>query len=221
MALTLSDLRTWLPDAILAPNAPDLAANIDTIINDAEYRLHDELDHDAFRDAFFGQTSNGAEIDVGALGSVLEVRWIAAHGAGADRIPLEPIDLAAAHALYADETATTPRFYAETGASFVYALFPPPPSGNVSLDIFVNVRPPLLADGAEENVLTQRYPRVLRRACELEAATFMRQWRQIEERHRPRYDEAVAAANADIARRRRDETGVRPRDTANVRGPGS
>ncbi len=186
------------------------------IVRRAERRLHNELHADAFRATATGTlTANSPVLDL-SLYQPIDVASITVTVDG-QTCSLDPRSLEFLEALFQDASRSdVPRFYGEATPRFFYRLFPTPDQ-DYPWTARLALAPPLLSPDVIENTMTQDYPNVVEAACMVETALFMRS-EQLSASWQPRYERELLAANARIARGRRDETTVRPRETANQAG---
>jgi hypothetical protein len=213
MALTYDDMLEQVPVAAFARNN-DLIAEMPNAIRRAETYVVDRLDHDAFRmppqDVTFGTDGAATLPD-----NVLELRAVRIRFRSSGWTPLLPRHEETLHALFAGQPPGNPRFYAQPahGTVQIFAR----PSTATAGQLVYNAKPAELGPTVQTNLLTDDWEAVMRAAVLREAALFMNDQKLI-----PIYQAELAdlltAANMAVARRRRDETAERPRETANVRG---
>ena len=93
----------------------------------------------------------------------------------------------------------------------------PAPDADYQLQIEANVHPARLGPAQQTSLLTEQFPRAIEKAAFRQAALFMKAPADV-----AMYDQemqmAVAEANGQTARRKRDETDKRPRETSNMTG---
>lgn len=213
-----TDLLTRGPTQIYAQNRT-LVTEMPTIIQQAETQVIQRLDHDAFRTHILGKTiGTDGRLDLSAEPNpVLELRAIRLKYKGDDDwTPLERREIEQLTMLFARNRPARPRYYAEDEGELLYRVYPQPFEVMDAI-IVANVTPVPLSDQDPSNVLTQRYFRVIENAVYRQAAIFMKNMNDVQ-MFTSELNDAIQEANAQIARRRRDETGTRPIEAANQAG---
>lgn len=210
-------LLTYVPSVLMAENRT-LVDVMPDIIAEAEDEIYERLDHDAFR-AYLGEfqaTPASPKIDLRIeTPRILEVRAMRVFQDGAP-VPLKMRDEERMSAMWPFPVFGQPRYYAETPGPLMFRLYPAP---EVEIDVGVaaNQIPARLTEPEPENVLTERYGRLLLNATLRAASRFMRNPND-EQRYAEEMGAALEEANTAIARRRRDETHTRRNETANRTG---
>lgn len=217
MAVTYDDLLTRTPDQLYAQNR-SLVDAMPTIVAQAEEQLHQILDHDLFQTRLTGLSLTVGDplLDLTGQAGLLDVRAVRVQYHGASYVPLERRNLEMLSMLYTDDRPGIPRFYSDYGDTNILRVFPVPRQ-TYAVEVTANVLPPALGPSTQSNVIALKYGRALERAVFRQAAIFMKN-KADEERFNAEMAAAVGEANAAIARRRRDDTDVRPRETANAKG---
>jgi hypothetical protein len=118
--------------------------------------------------------------------------------------------------LYPTGRQARPRFYSEYEGILQYQFFPYP-NAEYEVEITANVRPARLSATVDTNVFTEEFPRAIEKATLRQACLFMKNYADAE-RYEAEMMQSVTEANAQVGRRKRDETGQRPRETSNVSG---
>ena len=224
MPVSYSSLLVDVPEALYAQNSA-LVAKMPTIIEEAEDQLMLVMERDLFQTLLTSYTvgsnthpppANSDILDLtGEDPPIMEVRSIRlAHGTGF--VPLERRDVEAMSMLYTRGIQAQPRFYAEIGSFLRYRIFPYPDK-LYAAEINANVRPLRLSLTQQTNVFTSQFPRALKSSTLHRAAVFMKNAKD-EAHYREEMTSAVLEANAQVQRRKRDETGRRPVDTTNMQG---
>lgn len=207
-----TELAAEVPISAFARNQ-ELIGHMEQVIERAQIWVVNRLDHDAFRASRVAITiANDGIITKPA--DMLELRAVQLRYRGRGWTALRRRSEEMLETLYASEPPGFPTFYAETEDN--YLVFPKP-SRDMEARVLYNANPPLLSPTVDTNVLTDDYPEVIRAATMREAAIFMGDASLI-----PVFSEetteVLSAANAAIARKRRDETGQKPIETTNARG---
>ena len=218
MALTYDDLVRDTPLTLQAQNVT-LVENMPMIIRRAEDEAILRLDHDAFRGRLPNLLTVGAgegRLDLSTQPArIMEVRSLRVIVDGT-HYPLERRNIERMEAIYPRWSQGVPRFYAEDDGLFVFRLFPSPDE-SYQIEVHANLEPARLAPSVQESLLTRQYPRVTEMATLHQGAIFMRNTTD-EQRYAANLDMALAEVNSAIARRRRDETGVKTVTTSNIGG---
>lgn len=218
MATTYTELATNTPLWLYANNR-DLVDEMPTIIAQAHEQLINVIDHDLFRTLITGKTvGTDGLIDLSAEDPrVLEVRGIRIKWQGEDSwTPIFRRDLETMTMLYARNRPRRPLYYSEYSGPLVLKVFPSPPEV-LDIQVTANVEPAVLTVSNQTNVLSQQASRALEKATFRQAALFMKNWEDAQIYEKEMIG-AVTEINAQIDRRRRDETGQRPVETANQLG---
>jgi hypothetical protein len=223
MALTYDELVRRIPLWLYASNRP-LVDEMSVIIEQAEDQLLQVMDHDLFQTKLSGGLTvspGSAEIDLtNRTPRVLETRAFRKRLSGTDDpwLPLQKRDMEYLTALFsgADYNQGVPRYYATDGEVLRYRVFPTPDQ-TYDIEVTANVEFIRLGPAQQTNVLTEEFPRAMEKACLRQAAVFQRD-AEDEARYEKEMMAALAEANAQTGRRRRDEVGTKPRDTNNASG---
>lgn len=218
MAITYNDLVAMVPVTLQAQNR-DLPASLPFIIRQAEDEIIDRIDHDAFKaklQSTFIVSPSTTEVDLtGEDRPVYEVRALNV-GVDGTFVPMERREIERLNATFRTFDTGVPRFYAEADDPLVFRVFPTPDT-EYSIRVTANVEPERLSTTIQQSLLSRIYPRMLEMAVLKHASRFMRNPVD-EKRYGGEFDLALTAANAQIARRRRDETGVVTQVVANQVG---
>ncbi len=214
--MTYDDLIAAIPSTLMAQNRtlaePD---ELQRVVRRAEDEIIERIDHDAFRARLDGHIVDPANhvIDLSQEARrVLEVR--ALQLVIPDGVyPLERREVERLNALYFGGSMGMPRYYAEDDDPLLLRIFPRPDT-TYSVNVSANIEPERLAPAVPQSVLTRTYPRLLEMMALKHGAHFMRNMGD-EQRYGALADAALMEANAQLARRRRDETGVTSAQTAN------
>lgn len=217
--MTYNDLIAELPGIMMAQNRTMTeAAVLQQIVRDAEDEIIERIDHDAFRDRLAARTlpAGVSELDLSAEPRrVLEVRAIQVEIDG-ELYPMERREIERLYAIYRGSGEGPPRFYSEDDTPLLLRVFPTPDIA-YPVRVSANIEPLRLGPDIQQSVLTYSYPRLLRMAVRKHAAMYMRNPTD-EQRYAAAADGALMEANTQLARRRRDETGVTSASTANRTG---
>lgn len=227
--ITYDELVRSVPIWVYATNR-DIVAEMPRIISDAEDELVLKIDHDLFQTVLTGFTIGppavpdpGEDYSVFDLTDhdprVFEVRAMRlAYKGEHDWVPLERRPLEFLSMLYSRNKPGRPRYYAEFGDTLRLRVFPYP-AQEYQLEVTANVHPLRLGPTpeAQTNRLTRDFPRAVEKACLRQAALFMKNWEDATA-YGNEMTSALTEANAQMARRRRDETGTRPEETVNAVG---
>ena len=215
--MTYDDLVTNTPIWLYAQNR-DIVAEMPKIISDAEDQVYLRFDHDLFQTVVpnLTLTANDPLIDLSSIDGLLEVRAVRLTYRNGGVTALERRSLEALSMLYSQNRPGRPRFYAEYGNYDQIKVFPTP-SVDIPFEITANIEPPRLGPTVQSNIILEKFPRVMDRSVLRQGAIFMKN-QQDAATYGQEADDAILEANMAIARRRRDETGTRPVETANTRG---
>lgn len=217
MAVTYDQLVQETPLGLYAQNR-DIVAEMPRLIAKAEDRIFELIDHDLFQTVLTGKTllAGDPEIDLTSDG-VREVRAIRLAYRGDNQwTSLLRRDLEFLTMLYTVNRPGRPLYYAEYSAIDILRVFPVPRE-DYQLEVTANVFPERLGPTNQTNILSQRFPQVYEQAVLLRGAIFMKSPKDVAT-FTDGLNEAVLAANTSIARRRRDQTGTRETETANMAG---
>lgn len=226
-AITYDELVRSVPIWSYATNR-ELVAEMPRIIADAEDELWLSIDHDLFQAVITGSVigpppspTPGVDYSILDLGSVtpriMELRAIRlAYRGQFDWVPIERRELEYLSMLYSRNNPARPRFYANYGGTLKFKVFPYPRE-EYDLELTANVRPLSLSAIVQTNQLTTDFPRAVEKACLRQAALFMKD-AEGAATYLQEMNDALGEANMQMARRRRDETGQRPVETANASG---
>lgn len=214
--MTYDDLIAAVPIALQAQNRTLLdASELQRIVRRAEDEIIERIDHDAFRSRLTGRQVGPADDTIDLQPEdrrVLEVRaiqLITPEGV----YPLERREVERLNALYLGAWAGQPRYYAEDDTPLFLRVFPTP-DVVYPVSISANIEPERLSPSTQQSVLTRAHARLLEMMTFKHGAHFMRNPTD-EQRYGELADAALMEANAQFARRRRDETGVTSAPTAN------
>lgn len=196
----------------------DLTDNMPQIISDCEDQVFELIDHDLFQTVFTGETlSVGVDLIDLTGKDIQEVRAIRLHYREGDQYTsLERRNIEFLTMMYNENRPDRPRFYADYGNYNQLKVFPTPRE-NYDVEITANIQPAKLSGAVQTNVLSARFPRVYEKGCLRQAALYMKN-PQDAATYGKEMQDAILEANIAIARRRRDETGVRDIETANKAG---
>lgn len=215
---TYAELIAYAPIALYAQNR-DLALALPDIVARAQRSVVRRLDHDAFRDELVTTADQDGDVDTApflALGdAMMELRSVFARRPTETRWrPLFRRNWDMLETLYGSAGSGFPRHYAERDDGWqVY----PRPGQTISIRASFNMEPPVLSPTAPENVLSTRFFEVMQAATVRECAVYMLDANAIQ-LYGQEVEAQTTAANAQIARRRRDETGMRGVETTNAGG---
>jgi hypothetical protein len=209
-----SELLDEVPRSAFARNA-ELINDMDKVVARAQAYVVKRLDHDAFRGDYILVTID----ETGQFArppDMLELRAVQVRFRGRGWLPLRRRSEEMLAALFTGPRARPgmPEYYAETPEGF--DVFPRPPRP-IEARVLWNQDPPILGPAQDTNVLTDGYPEVIRAAVMREAAIYMGDATLIQV-YSGEATETLGAANLELARRRRDESGTRSRDTGNAQG---
>lgn len=212
---TYNDIIAYAPLAAFLQNR-DTVDEMPNIVRRAQTYITRRLDHDFFRQSVAPTTANaGGIVTVNVPEEdLLEIRSVAI-GIGSRRLPIPPRDYDMLVSLYHDGPRGQPRHWAYNPDGELQ-LFPAP--GRV-IDVFLsaNVREPILSPALQQNRLSQLHPELMEQAVAMHVALF-----NLDPTATQLYSEQVQdllmTVNAEISRRRRDETAQRPVETRNVTG---
>jgi len=214
--MTYDDLIAAIPPTLMAQNRT-LAepAELQRVVRRAEDEIIERIDHDAFRARLSPRTvsESAPTMDLSQEPRrVLEIRalqLVVPEGL----YPLERREIERLNALYYGGSIGTPRYYAEDDDPMLLRVFPRPDT-TYTINVAANIEPERLAPSVQQSVLTRSYPRLLEMMAFKHGAHFMRNMAD-EQRYGQLADAALMEANTQLARRRRDETGVTSAQTAN------
>jgi hypothetical protein len=214
--MSYDDIIRFAPLAIYAQNR-DLTEEMPGIVRRAQKYVVSRLDHDAFMtDLGDHPVAITGIVDESLLPvELLEVRSIAIKLPNGNYLPLLPRNLEMLTMLYADGRRGWPRYYAQDPAGG-HRVFPPP-SLATPARIRGNVEPPVLSPDQPTNLISDEFPLLLQLAATREAAVFMAD-AAMQALYEGEAGDALAAANAQVGRRTRDEAAQRPTDTRNAQG---
>jgi hypothetical protein len=221
MAINFNSLVADVPAQLMARNT-DLIGYMPKIIEQAERDMPPSVDHDLFRaSASIALSAGTSEIDFTAghpttSARVLELRSIRLESAGSRwMLPMRNLEAMVAQ-FPSDASRGTPRHYAVTEADMIFALFPTPDVA-VTAHVMMNALPAALTAEAPTGVYTTEADQLFEFRVFLRAAMYLKDQASIAI-YREEVAEATKMLNAQIARRRRDETQVRPIETTNAGG---
>ena len=216
MSVTYDDLIAAVQTTVMAQNRTQSEpAELHRVVRRAEAEIIERIDHDAFRARIGARVVDpgNAAIDLSQEPRrVLEVR--ALHLVTPEGVyPLERREVERLNALYLGGMDGTPRYYAEDDDPMLLRIFPRPDI-SYTINISANIEPERLSPAVQQSVLTRTYPRLLEMMTFKHGAHFMRNGAD-EQRYGALADAALMEANMQLARRRRDETGVTSAQTSN------
>lgn len=218
MALTYTELIRRTPAWIYAQNR-DIVAEMPVIVAQAHEQLFNVIDHDFFRTLVPGLTldTTGIIEAEAQVPEILEVRAVRLrYRKDGEFTPLFMRELEMLTMLYAENRPGRPRYYAEYDGPLVYKVFPQPPAP-MQYELTANVKCPVLSPTVANNLLGDRAERALEKATFRQAALYMK-----DQAAAGTYEQEMMAAvvelNSQIGRRRRDETGQKPKETTNTTG---
>ena len=212
------ELIAEAPQWLYAQNR-DLVDNMPEVLAQAELQVYQRLEHDAFRDTINGLTldTDGVIDLTSVVPQVFEVRSVRVQYKGDDSyVPLLERNIEYLEMLYGRAKPGRPLYYAEDDTTLYLRAYPKPSSA-LPLQIRANVEPTALSPSNKTNLVTQRYYRVIQLATFRQAAIYMKNEADTV-RYTNELNDALSEANAQIARRRRDETETKPKDTSNKAG---
>jgi hypothetical protein len=213
--MTYDELLRKTPIWAYAQNR-ELVDEMPGIVKGAQELLEQRLDHDIFRTTL-------PSVDVGtdgilALqpGTVFEIRAVRIeHASGTGYYPLRSRDIETCHALYGNHEQGLPHYWAYVDNDTIEVF--PKPWAQMSVVTVVNAKPPTLGPTQQTNVISTDHPRPFEKAVLMQIGVFMLDDSLIQ-KYLNELNDAVTEANAQIVRRRRDETSQRPRETRNLTG---
>lgn len=221
MAITYDELIRRTPEWMYATNRA-LVDEMETIVSQAHEQLINVMDHDLFRTVITGKVltaASGGVLDLTAENPrVLEVRGFRVKWRDGidDWTPIMRRELEMLSTLYARNRPRRPLYYAEYSNSLNLKAFPAP-DRDYELEITANVEPEILSAAVQTNVIAEQASRALEKATFRQAALFMKSWDDAQAYEKEMMG-AVTEINAQISRRRRDETEQRPKETVNSMG---
>lgn len=219
MATTYNELLRRVPLWLYAQNRA-LVDEMPVIIEQAEDRLVQVIDHDLFRGVLSGNTIGvDGLLDLsGETPAVLEVRGLRVKFR--DRVdgwtPLKQRELEMASALYPTGGSGVPRYYAQYDGTLSFKLYPKP-RATVDVEVTANITPVRLGVAQQTNIYTEQFPRAIERACMHFGAMFMKNYEDAAQYEKDMMA-ALGEAASQVGRRRRDEVQTRSRETHNVNG---
>lgn len=197
----------------------DIVAEMPVIIAQAHEQLFNIIDHDFFRTKIDGITLTlDGILDLDTLiPDLMEVRAIRLqYRRTGEWTQLYRRDLEMLTALYSTNRPGRPRYYAEYAGPLVVQVFPQP-AADYTVEVTCNVRCPVLSPTTPTNLLGDKAERALEKATFRQAALYMKDTAAAQT-YEAEMTGAVAELNAAYGRRRRDDTGTRPVETANRAG---
>jgi hypothetical protein len=219
MATNYTELVRMVPIWLYAENA-SIKDEMPKIIEQAQDMLLQSMDHDLFKTIIPGLTvgTDGLLDLTQENPRVLEVRGVRVQWRDRDDgwTPLQPREHERLTAMFNNDRPGRPRYYTEYDEPLSLKLFPKP-SDIINVEVTANVEPLKISQSVATNIYTEQFPRALERACLHYGAYFMKNWEDAAQYEKDMM-KALQEAGAAIGRRRRDETGTRPRQTQNVQG---
>lgn len=218
--LTYDELIRRTPEWLYATNRR-LVNEMPAIVEQAHQQLIHVMDHDLFRTLVtttVGPGNNGV-LDLSTQDPrVLEVRAVRLRYRDGDDdwTPMRRRGLEFLSMLYPRNRPKRPGFYAEYNGPLVLKLFPNP-DRDYDVEVTANVEPPVLSPTTQTNIISQQFPRAIEKATFRQAALFQKNWEDAA-KYEQEMMSAITEANAQVQRRKRDETEQRPMDTTNVDG---
>lgn len=213
---TYNEIIAYAPLATFSSNRATVS-EMPSIVRRAQNYITARLDHEFFRDVPVSTTVDAAgDVDDGAFpATMLEIRSISAEVRTGKFLPLRPRQQEVLEAIYIDGSKGSPRHYTKTssGGWKVY----PAPGRTMNVKVTINVAPNLLTAGNQTNEISLDFPELFEFAVMREAAIFNAD-QNLVSLYTQETNDALTAANAQIARRKRDEVSQRPRDTTNITG---
>jgi len=217
-----------IPVRLMAENR-DWPDELPNVIRKGQERLLEGLHPDALRQSIAGfveleQIGGGTEpivtiegwIDLTGtadFGEITSLQLVIVPGMTRSVLP-RAYDFC--EALYSTGAPELPKYYAEKTPGW-YALYPPPDQAYAYQGI-ANLRCPLIGpDGPATNLLTDKYATLLEYACCVDGAIWMKDNSAVQI-WEAAYNGRLQSVNANIRRRRRDETTVVTRSTENAAG---
>jgi len=219
--ITYDELIRRVPKWLYAQNR-SLVDEMPEMVSEAHNQLLGVLDHDLFRTILTGKQATPASNGVLDLSQedpdVLEIRAVRVRYRNGDDdwTPLRVRDLEMLTELYARNRPSRPLYYAEYNGPLIIKFFPMPRE-DYDLEISANVEPPVLSATVQTNVMSLRAPRAVEKAVLRQACLFQKNWEDAQ-MYEKEMAQAVTEANAQVQRRRRDDTEQRPVEAANVSG---
>lgn len=214
---TYDEIIAYAPLASYLSNR-DTAAQMPTLVAQAQEHIVERMDHDFFREA-------GAPATISAAGEIsgasleperfLELRSVSAEIYPGRFMPLTKRLYETMLAVYFDDPTGIPVHYSKASDGG-YRVFPAP-GREVSALVSVNVAPLTLSPDNQINAIATRFPSLFRAAVAREVALFNMD-PAASELHSAKFQEHLDGANAQISRWARDESAQRPVDTRNVIG---
>ena len=223
MSVTYDTLVVDVPRILMAENSR-LVDDMDLIIRQAHELIFGVVDHDLYRATLPAIPLDPlGEIDLSTEDPpVFEIRALRLTRPGENQaIPLRRREVEWLTQVYHQGLLGEPLYYCEDGGLLQLRVYPVPDVTGYQVTPVVNQHPVVLGsdDGAggkvQTNVLTERASRALEKACLYQGALYMKNPADIET-YKREFNEAVVQVNAQIKRRRRDDTGEQPRDATNT-----
>lgn len=214
--MSYTELIRAAPLAAYAENR-DLVAEMPNIVRRAQEYVVMRLDHDAFWQKLPRTTvgKDGVIDDSNFPNDLMEVRSVRVRWRSGDRwYSLLRRDSDMLSTLYTDDSRGPPKVYSD-GPDGLVAY--PRPGRVIDAEVRANVAPAILSPTVQTNLFTDKYPQVIENAVVREAGVFMLD-AKIQQTYGSETDAALAAANAQIARQKRDESAQRPVETRNAGG---
>lgn len=212
---TYDEIIAYAPLAAFLQNR-DTSDEMPAIVRRAQTYITRRLDHDFFRQSFPGRTADADGIVTTNIPEedLLEIRSISVFQDNRAH-PVHPRDFNMLQALFHDRPRGVPQFWAYTPSGEVRIF--PAPGREVTVDISANVKEPMLAPGQQENRISVHHPELMEQAVAMQVALF-----NLDASATQMYSDQLAdllvTVNAEISRRRRDETSQRPVEVRNVTG---
>lgn len=212
---TYDDIIAYAPVAAFLQNR-DTIAEMPQIVRRSQTYVTRRLDHDFFRHAFPGRTADATGVVTTGIdeGLLLEIRSISVVQGNRSH-PVHPRDFYMLEALFYDQPRGVPQFWAHTPSGEIRIF--PAPGREVTVDISANIKEPVLSPSQQENRISVHHPELMEQAVAMHVALFNLD-AQAAQMYSDQLTELLVVVNAEIARRRRDETSQRPIEARNVTG---
>jgi hypothetical protein len=222
--VTFDYLIARVPVALVASNL-NWTAELPALIRRAELRVLRGCNPDLLKQKLTGTLGAASRvIDLSSTATypyfkALRELWLDVPGTSATP-PSRRVLLPRSHdyltALYGNDLATSlPRFYCEAEIKR-FELYPFPDAA-YAWSAFANLEAVPLSPSNQTNLFTAELPQVLEQAAILEGAMWMKDTAAVQI-WQEQLDRSLGDTGVEIARKRRDETTVRPRQTDNVTG---
>lgn len=216
--VSYSHLLTWVPNQLMASNRT-LVDEMPNVIRQSEEHLYGAIERDLFHVKLTGPFSispGSSSVDLASVSpQVFETRSVNLQYRSG-WVPLEVRDRNYLRMIYSTARGGVPRYYCEEGGVLQLAFYPTP-SQSYQLEVYANQQPLALGVSQETNSLTTLAPRLVEMTTCYFGALFMKNAPDTQ-KFEQEMNKSLMETNAQVSRRRRDDTGERPRETANVKG---